>query len=407
MAAKTGPSFLEEGFRWFGPGDPVPLSHILQTGASAIFNALHEIPYGDLWPAKAIQERKSLIEAAGLEWRIVESVPVHEDLKTGSGDLQGLLDNYCQTLRHLANAGIHTVVYNFMPVLDWVRTDMSWALPSGARCLRFNPVHFAAFELFALKRPGAEADYSNEQQASAKKWWQSVDTKTQEQFIQSVIDVFPGVKWGLSLDDIRRMLDRYQGIGPEQLRANLERFLNAVIPVAESMGVRMAIHPDDPPFPVLGLPRIVSTAKNIEAIFAMVDHPANGLCYCSGSFSARADNDLVAMVERFGPRIHAAHLRNTQRNEDGSFHEGGHLDGSADMPGIVHALLKEQDRRQTEGRADWQIAFRPDHGHVMLDDLEKPAGITPGYPAIGRLRGLAEIRGLMQGLRWQPSDRTF
>lgn len=401
MPRNNSHSLLEEGFRWFGPADPVPLSHIRQTGAHAVFNSLHEIPYGELWPIEAIQERKSLIQEAGLDWRIVESVPVHEDLKTGSGNLQGLLDNYCQTLRHLASEGIRTVVYNFMPVLDWIRTDMNWTLPSGARCLRFNPVHFAAFELFALKRPGATKDYSDEQQAAAEEWWQSVDVKTQEQFIQSVIDVFPGVKWGLSLDDIRQMLNRYRGIGPEQLRVNLDRFLNAVIPVAESVGVRMAIHPDDPPFPVLGLPRIVSTADDIDAIFSMVDSPANGLCFCSGSFSARADNDLVAMAKRFGPRIHAAHLRNTQRNEDGSFHEGGHLDGSADMPGIVHALLQEQDRRQTEGRADWQIAFRPDHGHVMLDDLEKPVVITPGYPAIGRLRGLAEIRGLMQGLRWK------
>ncbi len=403
MSRNNCQSLLEEGFRWFGPADPVTLSHIRQTDAKAVFNSLHEIPYGELWPIEAIQERKALIEAAGLEWRIVESVSVHEDLKTGSGDLHRLLDNYCQTLRHLAEEGIQTVVYNFMPVLDWIRTDMNWTLPSGARCLRFNPVHFAAFELFALKRPGAAEDYSDEQQATAGEWWQSIDAKTQEQFIQSVIDVFPGVKWGLSLDDIRQMLNHYQGIGTEQLRINLDRFLNAVIPVAESVGVRMAIHPDDPPFPVLGLPRIVSTADDIDAIFSMVDSPANGLCFCSGSFSARADNDLVAMAERFGPRIHAAHLRNTQRSEDGSFHEGGHLDGSADMPAIVHALLQEQDRRQTQGRADWQIAFRPDHGHVMLDDLEKPVGITPGYPAIGRLRGLAEIRGLMRGLRWKMS----
>lgn len=401
MANPSRQTLLEEGFRWFGPGDPVPLSHIRQTGATAIFNALHEVPYGECWTPVAIEQRKAAIEAAGLSWRVVESVPVHEDLKTATGDTARLLDNYCQTLRNLAAVGIETVVYNFMPVLDWVRTDMNWELPGGARCLRFNPIHFAAFELYALKRPGVDQDYSADQQASAAHWWKSLATDAREHFIQSIIDVFPGVKWGLSVDDIRRMLDRYQAIDANQLRSNLKRFLDTVIPVAEALGMRMAIHPDDPPFSVLGLPRIVSTADDIDAIYSMVDSPANGLCFCSGSFSARADNDLATMVKRFGPRIHAAHLRNTQRNEDGSFHEGGHLDGSADMPAIVHALLREQDRRQAKGRADWQIPFRPDHGHVMLDDLDKPVGITPGYPAIGRLRGLAEIRGLMHGLRWQ------
>jgi mannonate dehydratase len=393
-------NYLELGFRWFGPKDPVPLSHIRQMGVSAVFCSLHEIAYGETWPVEAIRQRQAEIEAAGLHWRIVESVPVHEDLKTGQGDLSRLLDNYTQSLRNLAEAGIHTVVYNFMPVLDWVRTNMNWLLPNGTRCLYFDPIHFAAFELYALKRPRAEECYSDEQKEAARAWWQSLDAAAQEHFIQSIIDVFPGVKWGLSLDDVRRMLDRYACIHAAQLRSNLERFLSAVIPVAEKVGIRMAIHPDDPPFPVLGLPRIVSTASDIDAIFAMADSPANGLCFCSGSFSARADNDLVHMIERFSPRIHAAHLRNTQRNSDGSFYEGGHLDGSADMPGIVRALLNEQDRRQAEGHTGGSIVFRPDHGHVMMDDLEKPVGITPGYPAIGRLRGLSEIRGLMHGLRY-------
>lgn len=400
MPSSSRLSLLEEGFRWFGPEDPVSLNYIRQTGASAVFNALHEIPYGQPWPLESILARKAAIEEAGLQWRVVESVPVHEDIKTGRGDVSVYLDNYCQSLRNLAQAGIHTVVYNFMPVLDWVRTDMNWQLPSGARCLRFEPIHFAAFELHALQRAGAEADYSEVQREAAALWWRSLDKAAQGAFVQTIIDVFPGVKWGLSLDDIRRMLARYEGMGADELRANLKQFLTAVIPVAEEVGIRMAIHPDDPPFSVLGLPRIVSTAGDIEAILAMVDHPANGLCYCSGSFSARPENDLVAMVKSFAPRIHAAHLRNTRRNADASFFESGQLEGSADMAGIVLALLHEQDRRQGEGRADRQITFRPDHGLVMMDDIGKPVTITPGYPAIGRMRGLAEIRGLMQGLRY-------
>ncbi|MCC5807104.1 MAG: mannonate dehydratase [Opitutales bacterium] len=407
MPEQSPHTLLEEGFRWFGPDDPVPLSHIRQTGASALFNSLHEIPYGETWPLEAIRQRQAAIEAAGLSWRIVESLPVHEDLKTGRGNLRTLLGNYRRSLRNLAEAGIRTVVYNFMPVLDWVRTDMSWPLPGGARSLHFDPIRFAAFELHALKRPGAEDTYSPEQIEAADRWWRTLDTKGQERFIQTVIDVFPGVKWGLTLNHIRQMLDRYQGIHTAELRANLERFLSAVIPVAEEVGIRMAIHPDDPPFPILGLPRILSTAADIEAVFALADHPANGLCFCSGSFSARPDNDLVAMIERFGSRIHAAHLRNTQRKDDGTFYEGGHLDGSADMAGIVRALLNEQDRRQAEGRRDCQITFRPDHGHVMMDDLDKSVVITPGYPSIGRMRGLAEIRGLMHGLRHTQTLRKY
>ncbi len=400
METPPSQSLLEEGFRWFGPKDPVPLSHIRQTGATAVFHSLHEIPYGDLWPIEAIRKRQEEIASAGLNWRIVESVPVHETIKTGQGNLSELLDNYCQSLRNLAKAGIHTVVYNFMPVLDWVRTNMNWTLPDGARCLYFDPVCFAAFELFALKRLGAEETYTAEQQENAKRWWQSQDAQAQDLFIQTIIDVFPGVKWGLSLDDIRLMLSRYQGMNSDGLRANLERFLSAIIPVAEEVGVRMAIHPDDPPFSILGLPRIVSTAADIDAIISMAESPANGLCFCSGSFGARPDNNLALMVKRFGSRIHAAHLRNTHRNSDGVFYEAGHLDGSANMAGIVRELLNEQDRRCAENRRDWQITFRPDHGHVMMDDLSKTEIITPGYPAIGRMRGLAEIRGLMHGLRY-------
>ena len=391
---------LEEGFRWFGPEDPVPLSFIRQAGATAVFSSLHQIPYGELWPREAIRERKRMIEAAGLRWSVVESVPVHEDIKTGRGDLKRLFENYNNTLRNLAAEGIHTVVYNFMPVLDWVRTDMRWVLPDGSESLHYDPVRFAAFEIHALKRAGAEADYSPHQLEQAAAWWTGLDDAARDAFVRTIIDVFPGVKWALTLDDIRAMLANYDGMGADGLRGNLSRFLEAVIPVAEEVGVRMAIHPDDPPFSVLGLPRIVSQASDIEAIFKMADSPANGLCFCTGSFSARADNDLPAMVRAFAPRIHAVHLRSTQRLPDGSFYEADHLAGSVDMPAVVRALLDEQDHRRSSGRADWKLPIRPDHGHTMMDDLVKPVGITPGYSCIGRMRGLSELRGLMRGLRY-------
>lgn len=390
---------MEEGFRWFGPGDPVPLSFIRQAGATAVFTSLHQIPYGEVWPREAIRERKQMLEAAGLRWSVVESVPVHEDLKTGRGDLQRLFENYTETLRNLAAEGIFTVIYNFMPVLDWVRTDMRWVLPDGSESLHYDPVRFAAFEIHALQRSGAEADYSPQQVGQAAAWWASLDEAARAAFVRSIIDVFPGVKWALTLDDIRAMLAKYDGMGAEGLRANLARFLQAIIPVAEEVGVRMAIHPDDPPFSVLGLPRIVSTASDVETIFQMADSPANGLCFCTGSFSARADNELPEMVRQFASRIHATHLRSTQRLPDGSFYEADHLAGSVDMPQVVRHLLDEQDRRRAAGRTDWQITLRPDHGHTMMDDLPKPAGITPGYSCIGRMRGLSELRGLMRGLR--------
>ena len=391
---------LGEGFRWFGPGDPVPLAYIRQAGATQIFSSLHQIPYGELWPLEAVRERKEEIEAWGMRWRAVESVPVHEDIKTGRGDLAQLIENYQQTLRNLAAEGISLVIYNFMPVLDWVRTEMRSVLPDGSECLRYDPIRFAAFEIFALRRPGAEANYTPEQLEGASAWWANLDQSARDTFIQSIIDVFPGVKWGLSLDDLRAMLARYEHLDDMALRANLSRFLQAVIPVAEEVGVRLAIHPDDPPFPVLGLPRIASTAADIDLISKMADSPANGLCFCTGSFSVRPDNDLPRMAREFAPRIHAAHLRSTQRLPDASFYEADHLAGSVDMPAVVRVLLDEQDRRRVEGRLDWQVPFRPDHGHTMMDDLLKPAGITPGYSCIGRMRGLSELRGLMLGLRY-------
>lgn len=390
---------LEECFRWYGPGDPVPLTHIRQTGATGVFTALHQIPYGEIWPREAIRARLAKLREAGLAWSAVESVPVHEDIKTGSGDVALRLENYAQTLRNLAAEGVRTVVYNFMPVLDWVRTDLRHKLPDGSECLLFDPVKFCAFELFALKRPEAADDYTAGQLDAAEGFWSSLDSAERTDFIAGLTDVFPGCKFGLTLDDLRAMLARYADLGDAGLRENLARFLRHVAPVAEEVGVRLAIHPDDPPFPILGLPRILSTATDVEKLFAAADTPANGLCFCTGSFSVRASNKLPAMVRRFGPRIHAVHLRSTQRLHDGSFYEADHLSGSVDMPAVVQALLDEQDRRLAERRKDWRLPFRPDHGHTMMDDLAKPAPANPGYSCIGRMRGLAELRGLMLGLR--------
>lgn len=390
---------LEESFRWYGPGDPMPLAYIRQAGAASVFTSLHQIPYGEVWPREAIHARVAKLHAAGLRWSAVESVPVHEDIKTGSGSVAARLEAYAQTLRNLAAEGVRTVVYNFMPVLDWVRTDLRHKLPDGSECLLFDPVKFAAFELYALKRPRAADDYTAGQLDAAEDFWCALTPAERDEFIAGLTDVFPGCKLGLSLDDLRLMLARYADLGEACLRANLRRFLEHVVPVAEEVGVRLAIHPDDPPFPILGLPRILSTADDVEKLFAAVDSPANGLCFCAGSFSVRADNDLPAMVRRFGPRIHAVHLRSTQRLPGGVFYEADHLAGSVDMPAVVRALLDEQDRRRAEGREDWQLPFRPDHGHTMMDDLHKPQPDTPGYSCIGRMRGLAELRGLMLGLR--------
>lgn len=395
----NSPALLEECLRWFGPADPVPLPYLRHAGATAVFTSLHQIPYGERWPRETIRERKDQLAAAGLRWTAVESVPVHEDIKTGTGDLAYLFNNYAGTLRNLAAEGVHTVIYNFMPVLDWVRTDLRHVLPDGTECLLFDPVKFCAFELHALRRPGAEADFTPGQRELAAAWWAGLSDAARATFIQSIIDVFPGVKWGLTLDDIRARLAAYAGIGRAKLTANLARFLDHVVPVAAEVGIRLAIHPDDPPFSVLGLPRIVSTATDIEAIFALADHQSNGLCYCSGSLGARPDNDLPAIAGRFAPRIHAVHLRATRRLPSGVFFEADHLDGDVDMPAVLRVLLAEQDRRRAAGRTDWQLPLRPDHGHVMMHDLDHYVPLTPGYSIIGRMRGLAELRGVMHGLR--------
>ncbi len=391
-------NLMEEALRWFGPDDSVTLPEIRQTGATAVFSALHDIPYGEAWPAERIAARRDQIAAAGLAWRVAESVPVSEAIKTRTGDFARHLENYQLTLRRLGAAGIEVVVYNFMPVLDWVRTDLAHRLPDGTEALLYDPKKFAAFDLFGLARPGAEKDFTPAQFVAASAFWCSLDEPGRAAFIRQTLDLFPGVRLNLSLDDFRAMLAHYATIDAAQLTEHLRLFLAEVVPAAEAAGVRLAIHPDDPPFPVLGLPRIVSTEDHLRTILGLVNSPANGLCYCTGSLSARADNDLPGIVRRLGARIHAVHLRSVQREPDGTFFEANHLEGSMDMAAVVRALLEEQVGRLRSHRRDWQVALRPDHGHMMLDDFRRAAPTCPGYPLIGRLRGLAELRGLQAGL---------
>ena len=389
---------MEEAMRWFGPRDTVALSEIRQTGARAVFSSLHEIPYGEAWPAGLIAERKALIAAAGLEWRVVESVPVHESIKTRTGDFERCIQNYVTTLERIGAAGIHVVVYNFMPVMDWVRTDLHHRSPEGTETLRYDPAKFAAFDLFALKRMGADRDWAAAQQQAARAFWESLTPEQRAAFTQQTLNLFPGVNTGFTVEDFRRMLVAYDAISPDVLRRNLKLFLEAVVPAAEAAGVRLAIHPDDPPFRVLGLPRIISTESDLRTVLAMVESPANGFCFCSGSLGVREDNDLSGIVKRMGSRIHAVHLRSVEREREGGFVEAGHLDGSMNMAEIVAALLEEQRGRREAGRPDCRLTLRPDHGPVMLDDFKRPPPACPGYPLTGRLRGLAELRGLQRGL---------
>lgn len=385
-------------FRWFGPDDPVTLESIRQCDCRGVFTALHQFAYGEAWPREAIRQRRKAIEAHAMTWAAVESVPVSEDIKTRSGDFERHIENYKTTLRNLAAEGVRLVIYNFMPVLDWVRTDMNYALPDGRRSLRFDPVHWAAFDALLLGREGAEAEHGPVTIEKAREFLAGLTPERTRRFEREIADVFPGCKLGLSLDDFRQRLYRYRGFETERLAEHLKRFLDATVPVCEEEGVRLAIHADDPPFPVLGLPRIVSTEDHLRAILEMNASPANGICFCAGSLGARAGNDLPGMIERLGDRIHALHLRNTRREAGGVFYESGHLEGSTGMAAVVKAALTEMRRRREAGREDWRLPMRPDHGLVMLDDLEKPQLDTPGYHAIGRMKGLAEIRGLELGM---------